>query len=160
MRDERCVSARNKFRATLNNDCRSISFYLRKDARASESRGQLVAIGAAGASLNNRSSKFVVAMTATTRSVMNDCELSSDLSQLSITTSEGRRVTLAAEKLRAACKCAHCTRARFDGRFPQAFPGVAIVGVTDLGYGLNIAFSDGHDRGIYPETYLSGLTDS
>ena len=35
-----------------------------------------------------------------------------------------------------------------------------IVGVGDLGYGLNIAFSDGHDRGIYPENYLSGLADA
>jgi DUF971 family protein len=91
---------------------------------------------------------------------MNACELSPDLSSLSITTSEGRRIVLTAEKLRIACKCAHCTRARFDGRFPQTFPGIAIVGVTDLGYGFNIAFSDGHDRGIYPQTYLSGLADS
>jgi len=91
---------------------------------------------------------------------MNGCELSADLSSLSITTSEGRRITLSAEQLRIACKCAHCTRARFDGRFPNAFPGIAIVGVGDLGYGLNIAFSDGHDRGIYPRNYLSGLIDS
>ncbi len=37
------------------------------------------------------------------------------------------------------------------------FPGTAVVGVTDLGYGLNIAFSDGHWRGIYPKSYLLGL---
>lgn len=98
-----------------------------------------------------------MAMTATAAPTMNDCELSPDLASLSMTTSEGRRIILTAEKLRLACKCAHCTRARFDGRFPQAFPGIAIVGVGDLGYGLNIAFSDGHDRGIYPENYLSGL---
>jgi DUF971 family protein len=32
--------------------------------------------------------------------------------------------------------------------------------VADLGYGLNIAFSDGHNRGIYPKSYLLGLTNS
>lgn len=89
-----------------------------------------------------------------------DCEVSPDLASLSMTTPEGRRIALTAEQLRIACKCAHCTRARFDGRFPQEFPGIAIVGVGDLGYGLNIAFSDGHDRGIYPRSYLSGLADS
>ena len=35
--------------------------------------------------------------------------------------------------------------------------GIAIVGITDLGYGLNIAFSDGHWRGIYPKSYLLDL---
>jgi DUF971 family protein len=144
----------------LNNDSWSINFYLRDEASASEFCGQLVAIGATGASSHVRSRKFGVAMRPTTRSIMNECELSPDLSSLSITTSEGRRIILTAEKLRIGCKCAHCTRARFDGRFPQAFPGIAIVGVTDVGYGFNIAFSDGHDRGIYPQTYLSSLADS
>ena len=84
-------------------------------------------------------------------------DVSPDLGSLSITISHGGSVTLTAEKLRIACKCAHCTRARFDGRFPEGFPGLAIVEVADLGYGLNIAFSDGHNRGIYPMVYLIGL---
>jgi len=86
-----------------------------------------------------------------------DCEVSLDLASLTLTTPHGDRAALSAERLRVACKCAHCTRARFDDRFPKAFPGIAIVQVTDLGYGLNIAFSDGHDRGIYPKPYLSDL---
>lgn len=86
-----------------------------------------------------------------------DCEASPDLASLEMTTSDGNRVMLAAETLRLACKCAHCTRARFDGRFPDRFPGIAIVEIGDLGYGLNIAFSDGHNRGIYPKSYLLGL---
>ena len=88
-----------------------------------------------------------------------DCELSPDLASLSLTTAKGRRTALSAERLRGACKCAHCTRARFDERFPEHFPGIAIVQVNDLGYGLNIAFSDGHNRGIYPKPYLSELAD-
>jgi len=74
--------------------------------------------------------------------------------------SDGSRVTLAAERLRLSCKCAHCTRARIDERFPRDFPGIAIVDVADLGYGLNIAFSDGHSRGIYPKSYLANLAES
>jgi DUF971 family protein len=87
-------------------------------------------------------------------------DVSPDLASLSMTTLHGDRVSLTAEKLRIACKCAHCLRARIDERFPERFPGLAIVEVADLGYGLNIAFSDGHNRGIYPKSYLLDLADS
>ena len=85
--------------------------------------------------------------------------MSADLASLSLTATGGSRLTLTAEKLRLFCKCAHCTRARFDERFPEHFPGIAIVDVADLGYGLNISFSDGHNRGIYPGSYLESLAD-
>jgi DUF971 family protein len=88
---------------------------------------------------------------------LDNCEVSADLASLSLQTADGSSLVLTAEKLRASCKCAHCVRARIDQRFPRAFPGIAIVAVNDLGYGLNIAFSDGHDRGIYPKAYLAGL---
>lgn len=88
------------------------------------------------------------------------CEVSTDLASLSMIASDGSRVTLAAEKLRLSCKCAHCTRARIDECFPRDFPGIAIVEIADLGYGLNIAFSDGHSRGIYPKSYLANLAES
>jgi DUF971 family protein len=88
---------------------------------------------------------------------LNNCEVSADLASLSFHTADGPSLVLTAEKLRFSCKCAHCIRARIDERFPLTFPGIAIVGVSDLGYGLNIAFSDGHDRGIYPKAYLADL---
>ena len=88
-----------------------------------------------------------------------DCEVSTDLASLSMVANGGSWVTVTAEKLRLSCKCAHCTRARFDERFPDGFPGIAIVEVADLGYGLNISFSDGHNRGIYPKSYLASLVE-
>jgi DUF971 family protein len=88
-----------------------------------------------------------------------DCEVSADLASISMIASDGSWVTVTAEKLRLSCKCAHCTRARFDERFPDCFPGVAFVEVADLGYGLNISFSDGHNRGIYPKSYLAKLAE-
>ena len=84
-------------------------------------------------------------------------EVSADLASLLMAAVNGPGVAVAAERLRAFCKCAHCIRARFDDRFPDAFPGIAIVDVADLGYGLNISFSDGHNRGIYPKSYLLAL---
>jgi DUF971 family protein len=65
---------------------------------------------------------------------------------------------LAATRLRAACRCAQCVRARTDGLFPRSFDGIAIERVSPIGsYGINIGFSDGHARGVYPWAYLSQL---
>ena len=86
-----------------------------------------------------------------------DYEVSADLATLVVRTTQDDVVRIAAEQLRLSCKCAHCTRARFDDRFPEAFPGIAITEIGDLGYGLNISFSDGHNRGIYPKPYLLSL---
>jgi DUF971 family protein len=98
-----------------------------------------------------------VTMMTMVAATVTDCVVNPDLASLSMTTSDGGSITLTAERLRLACKCAQCTRARFEDRFPDALPGIAIVEVADLGYGLNIAFSDGHNRGIYPNTYLLDL---
>ncbi|WP_354237852.1 gamma-butyrobetaine hydroxylase-like domain-containing protein [Bradyrhizobium sp. LA2.1] len=86
-----------------------------------------------------------------------DYEASADLATLVVRTTQDDVVRIAAEQLRLSCKCAHCTRARFDDRFPERFPGIAITEIGDLGYGLNISFSDGHNRGIYPKPYLLSL---
>ncbi|WP_354117613.1 gamma-butyrobetaine hydroxylase-like domain-containing protein [Bradyrhizobium sp. LA6.12] len=84
-------------------------------------------------------------------------EASADLATLVVRTTQDDVVGIGAEQLRLSCKCAHCTRARFDDRFPERFPGIAITEIGDLGYGLNISFSDGHNRGIYPKPYLLSL---
>ncbi|MBB5048841.1 prepilin-type processing-associated H-X9-DG protein [Rhodopseudomonas rhenobacensis] len=74
-------------------------------------------------------------------------------------TMEGQRLELSAGRLRAACKCAHCLRARIDGVFPAQFDGIAITTVAPIGgYAVNIGFSDGHVRGIYPWAYLLQLS--
>ncbi|WP_375307934.1 gamma-butyrobetaine hydroxylase-like domain-containing protein [Bradyrhizobium sp. A11] len=96
-------------------------------------------------------------MTALVAPTVADYEASADLAALLVRTTQDDALRVSAETLRLSCKCAHCTRARFDGRFPETFPGIAITEVGDLGYGLNISFSDGHDRGIYPKTYLLSL---
>jgi prepilin-type processing-associated H-X9-DG protein len=84
--------------------------------------------------------------------------VSDNLDFLDLTTAQGDEVRLPAGRLRAACKCAHCIRARIDGKFPDRFDGIAITQVSPIGdYAINIAFSDGHARGIYPWSYLSEL---
>jgi DUF971 family protein len=96
-------------------------------------------------------------MTTLVAPTVTDYEASADLATLVVHTAHDDEVRLTAEQLRLSCKCAHCTRARFDGQFPERFPGIAITEIGDLGYGLNISFSDGHNRGIYPKIYLLSL---
>jgi DUF971 family protein len=87
--------------------------------------------------------------------------VSEDLGSLELTTADGSVIRLTAARLRGACKCAHCIRARIDGIFPETFDGIAIVQVSPVGdYAINPAFSDGHARGIYPWPFLLGLSDA
>jgi prepilin-type processing-associated H-X9-DG protein len=84
--------------------------------------------------------------------------ISENLDFLDLTTAEGETVRLPAARLRAACKCAHCIRARIDGVFDASFDGIAVTNAAPIGdYAINIAFSDGHARGIYPWSLLLGL---
>jgi DUF971 family protein len=86
--------------------------------------------------------------------------VSDDLSFLDLTLAQGGEIRLTAERLRGACKCAHCVRARIDGVFPERFDGIAVVQVSPIGdYAINLAFSDGHARGIYPWGYLLALNE-
>jgi len=77
---------------------------------------------------------------------------------LDLTMAQGETIRIPAGRLRAACKCAHCIRARIDGVFPDRFDGIAITEVFPIGdYAINIGFSDGHARGIYPWQLLLDL---
>lgn len=67
-------------------------------------------------------------------------------------------VSVASEALRLKCRCAWCTRARVDDRFPDAFDGAAIVALNPVGgYAAHLVFADGHDRGIFPWSYLRAI---
>jgi DUF971 family protein len=77
---------------------------------------------------------------------------------LRINLSDGTALDLPADRLRMNCRCAVCTRARIDGKFAPATEGIEIAQATPIGhYGLNIAFSDDHARGIFPFVYLVEL---
>lgn len=71
---------------------------------------------------------------------------------------DGTRRVLPANMLWEQCPSAVGRRRRFDGVRTTAPPGIAITAAEPVGlYGVNIAFSDGHDRGIYPWGYLAEL---
>jgi DUF971 family protein len=92
--------------------------------------------------------------------VPDEIVVSADRSELRLVWPD-RALTASAPRLRAACRCADCRRARFDRGADPAAGGVALVTVALVGdHALNIAFSAGHDRGIYPWSYLREIAQS
>jgi len=68
---------------------------------------------------------------------------------------------LAASFLRAACRSSDALRAQIDGREAETPHDLTIERVELVGsYALNLAFSDGEDRGIYPWRFLRALADT
>lgn len=62
-----------------------------------------------------------------------------------------------ASTLRRACRCGGCRADRAAGR-PLLGDSAALDGAEPIGaYALQLRFQDGHDRGIYPWSYLREL---
>ncbi|WP_349976008.1 gamma-butyrobetaine hydroxylase-like domain-containing protein [Pseudomonas sp. WHRI 8519] len=60
-------------------------------------------------------------------------------------------------RLRGACPCSQCRAARLLGGIAVVAADVRIERIETQGYGVQLVFSDGHERGIYPWAYLYGL---
>ncbi|GAB5405276.1 MAG: DUF971 domain-containing protein [Aureliella sp.] len=100
-----------------------------------------------------------------------DPSVDSDLQgpAIEIEWSDGSQRTYSVASLRAVCPCATCRekkRAKEDK--PQVLPVLKIeetrpVDIKSMGlvgnYGYNIAFTDGHDSGIFTFEFLHGLAD-
>ena len=59
--------------------------------------------------------------------------------------------------LREACRCAECQLKRHHGTPISAPADVRIIAIEAVCYGVQLVFSDGHARGIYPWAYLAEL---
>lgn len=96
-----------------------------------------------------------------TASVPEAVVLKLDRRRLELAWCDGKTTQVSAQRLRAACRCAWCTRARIDGTFSVPFETIAIDRLAPVGdYAINIAFSDGHARGIYPWGYLHEIASA
>lgn len=68
------------------------------------------------------------------------------------------KVTLAAGTLRGACQCAECRAASVRSGVRADHGQVLLTGGQPVGhYALQLVFSDGHDRGIFPWELLRRL---
>ncbi|MBA1200346.1 DUF971 domain-containing protein [Pseudomonas capeferrum] len=70
---------------------------------------------------------------------------------------DGQITQLSHARLRAACPCSACRAARLGNTITVVEQGVTVVAIEAQGYGVQLVFSDGHDRGVYPWVYLREL---
>ena len=78
---------------------------------------------------------------------------------LEIAWSDGTLSRLGHGLLRESCRCATCEQQRRHGAgVPPSDTTLRVVRIEPMGeQALTLAFSDGHDRGIYPFVYLRQL---
>jgi DUF971 family protein len=73
---------------------------------------------------------------------------------------DGREQRIDHVLLRQACPCSQCRAFRLRGTPPVVAASVRLLEVHPQGYGVQLVFSDGHQRGIYPWAYLAGIGDN
>ncbi|MNF62904.1 hypothetical protein D3C84_445900 [compost metagenome] len=77
--------------------------------------------------------------------------------RLSLEWGDGDRQEISHARLRAACPCSQCKAARMRGAIAVVADDVRLERIALQGYGVQLVFSDGHERGIYPWAYLREL---
>ena len=70
---------------------------------------------------------------------------------------DGREQQLNHAELRRQCPCSQCRAFRLKGLTPLVDDRVRLIELNPQGYGVQLVFSDGHQRGIYPWAYLAHL---
>ena len=84
-----------------------------------------------------------------------------DGSALSVTWDNGEVSRLDASVLRRNSRSASARRALLDREQPSVSEDIRLTDLRLVGaYGVQLIFSDGHDRGIYPWSYLRQLADA
>jgi DUF971 family protein len=78
--------------------------------------------------------------------------------QLRLHWPDGRQQLLEHAELRRQCPCSQCRAFRLRGMVPMVDDRVRVIELNPQGYGLQLIFSDGHERGIFPWPYLETLT--
>ncbi|WP_321816129.1 MULTISPECIES: DUF971 domain-containing protein [unclassified Paraburkholderia] len=86
-------------------------------------------------------------------------ELRNEGSTLVLVWPDGVHQRVALNALRAACPCGYCRAPRLGGsQAREAFPAdLLLTDIAPMGYGVQLVFSDGHDRGIYPWSWLENF---
>ena len=79
---------------------------------------------------------------------------------LTVSWQDGGESRIPAAHLRANARDAWTKREMIDTGTVAVPDGLAITGVHPVGaYGVNLWFSDGHDKAIYPFSYLRELSE-
>jgi DUF971 family protein len=87
-------------------------------------------------------------------------ELIDDSTTLALTWPDCGTMRIGAATLRRASRAATEIRRQADGIELTIRSGLYVAAIEPIGnYALRLFFSDGHDRGIYPWSYLRELAD-
>lgn len=70
---------------------------------------------------------------------------------------DGTTQRIAHAQLRRACPCAACRRLRLAGAHIETPADIALTAIASMGYGVQLIFSDGHDRGVFPWAWFEAL---
>lgn len=81
-----------------------------------------------------------------------------DAQHLTVTWTTGEESVLSAEMLRQEARDAWSIRERLDHGSVAVLPGIRITGLQQIGNGVNVHFSDGHEKAIYPFPFLRELS--
>ena len=84
-------------------------------------------------------------------------ELDMHARTLALHWADGATQRIAHRLLRQVCPCAECKRQRLDGAAPVVPDDIAVLEILPAGYGAQLRFSDGHERGIFPWSFLERL---
>jgi len=79
--------------------------------------------------------------------------------ELTLHWNDGPAQRIASRSLRMRCPCAECRRLRLDGTAPVVPSDIAILEIRPAGYGMQLVFSDKHERGIFPWAYVAQFPD-
>ena len=86
---------------------------------------------------------------------------SEDAQTLLISWTSGEETSVPASVLRRRARDAWTRREEIDFGTVRVDPGIRITALQQVGMGgVNVHFSDGHDKAIYPFEYLRTLSDS
>jgi len=87
-----------------------------------------------------------------------EVRLNRERTRLSVTWENGATTAFAAALLREKARDANSVRFEVNGWAVPAAPDLTITNIEPMGnYAVRLAFSDGHDRGIFPWAYFIGL---
>jgi len=93
--------------------------------------------------------------------MLDNIRVSEDYAQLQLDWDNGAQSTLAASVLRREARDASSVRERHDRGQVHVIPNIQITALEMVGTtGINIQFSDGHQRAIFPIPYLKQLSDA
>ena len=79
---------------------------------------------------------------------------SRSIGQLIIYWPSGEEHKITYKQLRSACRCASCRADQTRGKISLIPEDLYVEKINNLGQGLQLVFSDRHERGIFPWQYL------